>query len=284
MIKNAAYFPSQCAKNATPVIAAVLDALQAAGIKTAANSWDCDAAIIWSVLWHGKMQPNQQVYDHYRKQNKPVIVIEVGALHRGITWKVAVNNVSAQGYYGHLENLDWDRPARLNISLTTPTQPSPEIIIAAQHNHSLQTAGIDISEWVRDTVRILKNNTDRPIVVRPHPRSKLDPTQLPPGITVSTPQKIANTYDSFDLNYNCHAIVNYNSGPGIQAAIAGVRPVVELTSLAYPVGVGFADIEQPYLKDRQAWLTQICHTEYTLDELRQGMWLNRIAPALERTL
>jgi hypothetical protein len=280
MIKNAAYFPSQCAKNATPVIAAVLDALQSAGIKTAANSWDCDAAIIWSVLWNGKMQPNQQVYDHYRKQNKPVIVVEVGALHRGITWKVAVNNVSAQGYYGHLENLDWGRPARLNISLTTPTQSTPEIIIAAQHNHSLQTAGIDISEWVRDTVRILKNNTDRPIVVRPHPRSRLDLTQLPAGITVSTPQKIANTYDSFDLNYNCHAMVNYNSGPGIQAAIAGVRPVVELTSLAYPVGVGFADIEQPYLKDRRAWLTQICHTEYTLDELRQGMWLNRIAPAL----
>jgi hypothetical protein len=280
MIKNAAYFPSQCAKNATPVIAAVLDALQAAGIKTAANSWDCDAAIIWSVLWNGKMQPNQQVYDHYRKQNKPVIVVEVGALHRGITWKVAVNNVSAQGYYGHLENLDWGRPARLNISLTTPTQSTPEIIIAAQHNHSLQTAGIDISEWVRDTVRILKNNTDRPIVVRPHPRSRLDLTQLPAGITVSTPQKIANTYDSFDLNYNCHAMVNYNSGPGIQAAIAGVRPVVELTSLAYPVGVGFADIEQPYLKDRRAWLTQICHTEYTLDELRRGMWLNRIAPAL----
>lgn len=281
MIKNAAYFPSQCAKNAAPVIAAVLDALQSAGIQTAPNSMNCDAAIIWSVLWHGRMQPNQQVYNHYRKQNKPVIVVEVGALHRGITWKVAVNHVTAQGYYGHLENLDWDRPTRLKINLATPTKPTPEIIIAAQHNHSLQTAGIDISKWVSNTVGILKNHTDRPIVVRPHPRSKLDLNQLPTGITVSTPQKIANTYDSFDLNYNCHAIVNYNSGPGVQAAIAGVRPVVELTSLAYPVGIGFADIEQPYLKDRQLWLTQICHTEYTLDELRTGTWLNRIAPALE---
>ncbi len=281
MIKNAAYFPSQCAKNAKPVMAAVLNALQKAGIQTKQDSMDCDAAIIWSVLWHGRMQPNQLVYDHYRKQNKPVIVVEVGALHRGITWKIAVNNITAQGYYGHYEQLDWDRPVKLNVALTTPTQPTPEIIVAAQHDHSLQTAGINMLEWVLDTVRILKNNTDRPIVVRPHPRSKLNLVSLPAGVVVNTPQKIANTYDSFDLIYNCHAVVNYNSGPGIQAAIAGVRPVVELTSLAYPIGVGFADIEQPYCKDRQPWLVQICHTEYTLEEIQQGTWLTRIAPALE---
>jgi len=83
------------------------------------------------------------------------------------------------------------------------------------------------------------------------------------------------------MHFDCHAVVNFNSGPGIQAAIAGVRPVVESTSLAYPVGVGVADIEQPYETDRQLWLTQICHTEYTVEELQRGTWLNRIAPALE---
>ena len=98
---------------------------------------------------------------------------------------------------------------------------------------------------------------------------------------METPNKLPNTYDSFDMHYDCHALVNYNSGPGIQAAIAGVRPVVELTSLAYPVGIGFADIEQPYTRDRETWLTQICHTEYTVDELRRGTWLERITPALE---
>jgi hypothetical protein len=47
------------------------------------------------------------------------------------------------------------------------------------------------------------------------------------------------------------------------------------------VAVGFSDIEQPYEKDRQLWLTQICHTEYTVEELQRGTWLKRIAPALE---
>jgi len=281
VIKTIAYFPSQCALNSKPVMSAVLDCLQAAGIQTQENSMTADAAVIWSVLWHGRMKPNQQVYEHYRSQGKPVIVIEIGALYRGNTWKISVNNVNAEGYYGHLNNLDWDRPRKLHISLATQTITKTEIIIAMQHTRSLQVAHIpDMGEWLKQTISILRNNTDRPIVVRPHPRCRTMMPVLSPDIKIEQPRQVANTYDSFDMHFDCHAVVNYNSGPGIQAAIAGVRPIVDNTSLAYPVGVGYADIEQPYNKDRELWLTQICHTEYTVDELRTGTWLKRISPAL----
>ena len=91
---------------------------------------------------------------------------------------------------------------------------------------------------------------------------------------------VANTYDSFDMHFNCHAVVNHNSGPGIQAGIAGCRPIVAHSSLAYPVAVGMSDIEQPYDVDRELWLIKICHTEYTVQELQEGLWLKRIEPAL----
>jgi len=281
VIKTVAYFPLQCANNSRPVMGAVLDCLQASGIQTQENSMDSDAAVIWSVLWNGRMKANQQVYEHYRAQGKPVIIVEVGALYRGNTWKVSVNNVTSQGYYGHLNNLDFDRPKKLGISLATQVQSKPNIILALQHTRSHQVANIpNMLEWLTTTLGILRNNTDRPITIRPHPRCKMPMPLLPPGVTLETPKLVANTYDNFDMHFDCHAVVNYNSGPGIQAAIAGVRPVVDTSSLAYPVGVGFADIEQPYTKDRDLWLTQICHTEYTVEELRRGLWLKRIEPAL----
>ena len=93
MIKNVAYYPLQCAKNSQPVVSAVLDCLQARGIQTQENSMTSDAAIIWSVLWAGRMSANQAVYEHYRSQGRPVIIIEIGALYRGNTWKIAVNNI-----------------------------------------------------------------------------------------------------------------------------------------------------------------------------------------------
>ena len=280
MIKNVAYYPLQCAKNAQPVMSAVLDCLQARGIQTQENSMNSDAVVIWSVLWHGRMAPNQQVYQHYRAQGKPVIIIEIGALYRGNTWKISVNNITSQGYYGHLTDLDWNRPAKLKISLATQLGSKSNIIIAAQHDRSLQVAGVNMANWVNTTINILRNNTDRPITIRPHPRCRLMLNNLPPGVSVESPKKLANTYDSYDMHFDCHAVVNYNSGPGIQAAIAGVRPLVESSSLAYPVSVGYADIEQPYTKDRHLWLAQICHTEYTQEELQKGLWLKRIEPAL----
>ena len=281
MIKNVAYYPLQCALNSKPVMSAVLDCLQARGIQTQENSMTADAAVIWSVLWAGRMAGNQAVYEHYRAQNKPVIIIEIGALYRGNTWKIAVNNITSQGYYGHLDNLDWDRPQKLKISLATQLITKSDIIIAAQHDCSLQVAEIDMTKWITNTIGLLRNATDRPITIRPHPRSRLMLDKLPPGVSIESPKKIANTYDSYDMHFDCHAVVNYNSGPGIQSAIAGVRPVVNSTSLAHPVSIEYADIEQPYIKDRQLWLTQICHTEYTVDELQRGTWLPRITPVLE---
>lgn len=278
MIRNIAYYPLHRALNAQAPMTAMLSALTRAGITPQANSMDSDAVLIWSVLWSGRMAANQAVYQHYRSLGRPVIVADIGALQRGMTWKVAVNNINARGYYGHLDQLDWDRPKKLGISLKTPTTTKPHIVIAAQHAKSEQTAGVDLNQWVRDQIQCLKNVTDRPIHVRPHPRCQLDVSGL--GVTIERPAKIPGTYDSFDLALDCHAIVNYNSGPGIQAAIAGVRPVVDMTSLAYPVSVGFADLEQPYSTNRDLWLAQISHTEYTLEELEQGLWLNRIHPAL----
>lgn len=262
-------------------MSAFLDACQAAGIETQENAQYADTAVIWSVLWHGRMRANQQIYEHYRKQNKPVIVIDIGALYRGQTWKLAVNHITAQGYYGHHDNLDFDRPRRLQISLATQSHPRPEIIIAAQHQMSLQVADLgDMSSWVLFQIQQLRKSTDRPIVIRAHPRSPLRLSYMPQNCTMEIARPVANTYDSFDMHFNCHAVVNHNSGPGIQAGIAGCRPIVAHSSLAYPVAVGMSDIEQPYEIDRALWLTQICHTEYTVEELRQGLWLKRIEPAL----
>ena len=281
VIKTAAYFPLQCAQNSGEVMAAVRGSLNQHGIEIRPQNWDSDAVIIWSVLFHGRMQENQQVYNHYRDLGRPVIIIDVGTLVRGVTWKVAVNHVTADGYYGHQHNLDWDRPRQLGIELKTPAQPRSEILIAAQHRNSLQLSGAGSQEtWISERIMELKTHTDRPVVVRPHPRSRLDASRLPPGTQIQTPGRVANTYDSYDMSTNYHAVVNYNSGPGILAAIGGARPCVDRSSLAAPVGIDISCVEQPYAVDRDQWLVEIAHTEYTIPELEAGLWIQRLVPHL----
>jgi hypothetical protein len=280
VIKSVAYFPLQCAQNSTPVIAAMLNSLRDAGIKVMENSMDADAVIIWSALWSGRMAPNKQVYEHYRTQGKSVIIVDVGALYRGETWKIAVNHINRLGYYGHTENLNMDRPRKLGISLAINFSRNPAILIAAQHRHSLQLANQNHEAWVMQQVDAIRQISDRPIVIRPHPRSPLQIDDLDKTITVEKPQKIADTYDSYNMHFDYHAVVNYCSGPGIQAAISGTRPVVGAYSLAAPVSVKIENLEQPYDTDRDQWLVEICHTEYTVKEIEQGLWLQRLSSYL----
>jgi hypothetical protein len=278
VIRTLAYFPLQCAQNSGPVLAAVLQSLRQYGVEVREQCWDSDAVVIWSVLFHGRMSKNQQVYDHYRSTGRPVIIIDIGTLVRGVTWKVAVNHITAEGYYGHMHNLDMDRPKKLGIKLGRLLQNNPEILIAAQHQHSLQMQKIfDSTEWVMQKINQLKTVTDRPVVVRPHPRSKLNTAKLPSGVLVQHPLRLTNTYDSYNMSVNYHAVINHNSGPGILAALGGARPCVDITSLAAPVGVDIANIEQPYDLDRDQWLVEISHTEYTLSELEAGLWIRRLS-------
>ena len=274
-----AYFPNQCALNSIPVLQAVLDSLRGAGHTIEPNSMDADAAVIWSVLWAGRMAQNHEVWVRYRESGRPVIVVDIGALYRGETWKIALNSITANGYYGHTENLDWDRPQRLGINLAVNLSRNPRIVIAAQHQKSLQVAGlVSMESWILEQIDKIKAVTDRPIVIRPHPRSALDVSRFKniTNVTVEQPQHIADTYDSYNLTFDCHALVNHNSGPGIQAALAGTRPIVDSSSLAYPVSIDLKDIEQPYDIDRDQWLVEICHTEYTVKEIEQGLWIQRL--------
>lgn len=262
MPKTATYFPLQCALNSGPVIAAVMSSLQRAGFQIEPNSYDADVAVIWSVLWAGRMSRNQDVYRHYRACNKPVVCIEIGALDRGRTWKIALNHVNANGYYGHKQDLDWDRPRKLGIQLSNNTGTHGKILVAGQHQQSLQLEGVDQEAWYLQKIQEVADG--RQVVVRPHPRSLLNRSRFPRNVIWEEPKQLVNTYDSFDMHWDFDTVINYNSGPGIQAVIAGVPVVVDSSSLAYNV------------VDREQWLVEICHTEYTVEEIESGTWVKRI--------
>jgi hypothetical protein len=254
------YFPLQCALNSKPVISAVIESLKTHGFEINPNSYDADIAVIWSVLWNGRMAANRDVYRYFTGKNRPVVCIEVGVLNRGITWKIALRNVNALGHYGHQTDLDMDRPKKLGIALRTNNLNHGRVLVAGQHKQSLQLEDVDQESWYVEQIK----HIDKQIVVRPHPRCYLDRGQFPKHVIWEQPKKIVNTYDSFDMHWDFDTVINYNSGPGIQAVIAGIPAIVDSTSLAHGVS------------DREQWLIEICHTEYTLNEIEQGTWIKRI--------
>ena len=69
-----------------------------------------DVAVIWSVLWSGRMSRNREVYYQCRNINKPVIIIEVGNLRRNHTWRISLNHINNLGEFANDRDLDSARP------------------------------------------------------------------------------------------------------------------------------------------------------------------------------
>ena len=58
--------------NSKPIFEAFIKSLQDAGDQVILNkSSDADVAVIWSVLWLGRMRNYKQIWQRYRQANKP---------------------------------------------------------------------------------------------------------------------------------------------------------------------------------------------------------------------
>ena len=270
------------ALNSVPVFDAFATGVRALGHEIVEDGEN--VAVIWSVLWNGRMAGNQQIYNDCVKQNNPVVVIEVGNLKRGQTWRISEAHINGLGIFGNIENLDHSRPQKLGIGLQPKkTKRRDEILIATQHSRSLQWQGQpSMEQWIRDTIVKIKRHSGRSIVVRPHPRSQL--REKFADAVIELPKKLANTYDEFYINYDYHCVINHNAGPSVQSVINGTPTICDSSSLAFPVSEKWENLENPQLPDREEWFLKLCHTEWTVDEISQGIPLNRLETHLEEKL
>ena len=253
----------------------VLDALKTTDT-VVENDMDADAALIWSVLWYGKMGANKRVWDHYRAQNKPVIVIEVGGLIRNTTWKLGINGINRDADFAVDAYMPGDRVKKFGIVLQPWKQDGEYVLICGQHSHSEQWRGMpDMDTYYRSTIREIRQVTDKPIVVRSHPRFRESlhwacdmQWYKEQGITWNIPKHVQQTYDSFDLEHmlkHTHFTVSHSSNAGITSIIHGVPAVVSESSLAWDVSTKMDSwLSKP---DRHNWLNRMTYTEWFADEI-----------------
>lgn len=262
------------ALNSPPVFDAIEHGLRQQGHDIVTDNED--VSVIWSVLWSGRMRQNKLIYDRCQQLGIPILIIEVGNLKRGETWRISLDHINNLGKFGNTVDLDPTRPEKLGVKLQPiPAARRGEILIACQHQESLQWQGMPaMKDWVADTIEKIKQHTHRRIRVRYHPRSAFPFKQS--GVEVERPTRIPNTYDDFDIFYNYHCVINHNSGPAVQAAINGVPVLCDSSSLAADLSIKWSELDSPYVPDRTDWFVKLCHTEWTVDEIRQGTPISRL--------
>jgi len=245
-----------------------------------------DVTVIWSVLWNGRMTGNQAVYDRCRQINRPIIVLEVGGIQRGTTWKVGLNGINRGSF--SIDDLDPTRADNLGLILRPWQDRGDNILICCQHERSLQWHNMPrTNQWLDETIKTIRQHSSRKIVVRSHPRSPFTFLESKyQNVVREVPRMIPGTYDDYDLKFNnLHAVINWSSNPGIRAILNGIPAFVGSPSLAYDVAnINLINIETPQTPNRQQWLDEYVHTEWSLQEIAQGIPLTRLTLKIVKQL
>tara|TARA_B100001094_G_scaffold331471_1_gene399929 strand:+ start:1002 stop:1868 length:867 start_codon:yes stop_codon:yes gene_type:complete len=276
--------------NSKAIFKAFITSLQDAGDDVILNaSSDADVAVIWSVLWQGRMRNYKKIWERYRQANKPVIVLEVGGLRRNKSFKIAINGVNRKADFANqdVDNVRWPL---FNYTLQPWKQTGDNIIILGQHDASEQWNGMpSMNVWFEQQINEIRKHTTRPIQVRPHPRNPVgfDLTKYK-NVSMARPIMDRNTID--DTNFkdtlkNAWAVVNHSSNPAMEAVINGIPVFVSEDSLCYDVGNhSLTQINNPKMPDRQEWANKLSYTEWFQDEIEKGLPWSRIRNRLKKYL
>ena len=245
-----------------------------------------DVAVIWSVLWRGRMASYKSIWERYRSQGKPVIVLEVGGLRRNLSYKVGINGINRDADFANqtVDNKRWG----LFKHEFRPWNPTGElIVICGQHDQSEQWKGLPrMSAWIEQSINEIRKYTTRPILVRPHPRNVIhfDEKKFQ-NVKVRLPKRDYRTYDDTDFKAcleRTWAVVNHSSNPAMEAVIKGIPVFVSESSLCHDVGnIKLADINTPAMPNRLNWANKLSYTEWFEDEIEQGLPWARIKKRLE---
>ena len=154
------------------------------------------------------------------------------------------------------------------------------ILFLVQRDGGWSMKGQSPVEWTRQKIEAVRNVSNLPIVLRPHPGKIADLRPLlRPGVTISDSTKIPIEHDL----RRAKAAFVFNSSSGVASILEGVPLWVDdSSSVCWDVAnYNIGDINYPRLIDRSQWINDLAACHWTDEESRQGLIYKKFLPYLK---
>jgi len=157
----------------------------------------------------------------------------------------------------------------LGLQLQPWRAQGDHVLVCLQRDGGWSMKGTDMTAWTVNTVRRLRELTSRPIVIRAHPKHRIDLSVL--SDLTGVRQSLHGTALVQDLK-DAWAAVFYNSSASVAAVLAGI-PVFATDDdcvawrMANP---DLAQIEDPRMPAREQWIYDLSAAHWTDAESRNG--------------
>jgi len=182
---------------------------------------------------------------------------------------------TANYFWNNPDPSRWQQISRdQNISLKDWRTKGNYILICTQRPGGWSMKGLEVNQWLNQTIAEIRKYSDRPIVVRSHPGAKGSRESVVTNNKSSLYTVSFNKLITQDF-INAHAVITYNSSPGVAAAIEGIPVFVTdpnpRISQAYEVSNhSLSLLENPQMPDRQGWIERISMSHWNNEDVLTG--------------
>lgn len=153
-------------------------------------------------------------------------------------------------------------------------QSGEHIVIACQRPLGWSMRGRDLMQWLTQTIKTIKEHSDRRIIMRWHPGDwkafpRYESLLRGHGIEIS-PQ---DRHILEDLK-NAWALVCHNSTPSAVATIEGIPAFITddpgYCQAGDVANLDLTAIEHPFMPDRESWIRRLAQCHWSFADLRSG--------------
>jgi lipopolysaccharide biosynthesis glycosyltransferase len=138
-------------------------------------------------------------------------------------------------------------------------RPGRNILLCPPSAKAMACFGLDLDQWMEETVSIIKKHSDRPIVIR---------------LKGSRRDRTANDTMEMALAKDVHCLVTFNSIAATEALLLG-KPAITLgPNAAQPLcKQDLSQIENPHIPTTDeivAWAAHLAYAQFSEDEMKDG--------------
>lgn len=216
-----------------------------------------------AVMWGGRfVRERQQMID----AGKDYLIMERGYFNDRFAWtSIGWNGLNGEADFNN-HNMPWDRWNAIGAKLGLWKDGGEYVLVTGQVPGDMSVQGMNLNRQYADIAEKIRKHTDLPIVFKPHP---LRPEMAgPEGCRV-----FRGSMD--DALKRAALCVTINSNSAVDAVLAGVPTItLDKKSMAWDVTSHTIDgknVKSPYKPQRYQWAANLAYTQWTLDEMREGL-------------
>ena len=173
--------------------------------------------------------------------------------------------------------LNREKELDLEVKPWRETTNKKYVLLLCQNLSDASLLGLDMLQWIMATVKHLMKRTNRKIVIRNHPLSKVSVKEM--FDSFYNMKQVEFSDNSLEKDFaGAHCSIAYTSGASIDSIMAGV-PVITPSPYNFVYDISSHDLEQvetPKLGDRQELLNKLAYTQWSVEDIIEGKPLKHL--------